>query len=275
MNIFVYKDTAIKAEQYTQWQTEFSQFCKEYLEKPKYTTVERDFKFYPTVKDKDGDLRAQPEWMRTLVGQVEETGKNAFDHVFIFIHVDRWRSGGDLFRELVGSPKARGIWGQNFSYVYGNQHVHYCRWDEKNMVNTFNTAYHESIGHCSDALIKVELGIEIDGIIESGLRKIHANKPEVISFLNKHGFDWDRDFAHGGRKVGGHPTLDYLGAAGASSNLYVLEMAAPYILQAYKVRADSHNAELKEKVTLLTIIVDLLKLIRSYQNKKDGTPRGT
>jgi len=57
--------------------------------------------------------------------------------------------------------------------------------------------------------------------------------------------------------------------------LYVLEMAAPYILQAYKVRADSHNAELKEKVTLLTIIVDLLKLIRSYQNKKDGTPRGT
>lgn len=236
MKLFVFKDATIPQKQFDSWQKEFGGFLAQHIWKPEFRVVERDFKFYPTEKDSDGDLRPLPLWLTELVKPAL-----GYDHVFIFIPIERWRSGGDLYRELVGDPKAKGIWGTNYSYTYGDLHIHYCRWDTKNMANTFGTSWHE-MAHSFDALIKVETGVDIRPLL---------------------GVDsYDQAVVHGKGEE-----YDYIRH---KENAEILPILAPHLKQAYRNRLKKF---LRKKVSLLEMIIELQRQIRLVSSRKSGKPR--
>lgn len=244
MRIFVYKDKAISKQQFERWQNELSSFLEQHVE-PAYFTVEtRDFYEYPTQADSDGDLVPTFDWLQSLADNVEKQGEDAFDHVFVFIRKDRWRSGGDFMRELIGDPKQKGIWGSNYSYYYGNQHIHYCRWDNYNMANTFGTSYHEML-HSFDSLIKVETGVEIDPLL--GV------------------YDYDACVVHG--KCGGYDYVRW------KDNTSIFDTLAPHLRNAYRARKERHLEDLKGKISLLRMILKLKRIITRLLNQKNGTSK--
>lgn len=242
MRLYIYKDKTITPKQYRQWKVEYTAFIKEWLDiTPTFEMVEYDFSYYPTYIDSDYDVRPTLSFLKKLTSKVEkEHGKWAFDHVFTFIADEHWRSSGDLFKQLQ-SNKTKGIWGTNYSYSTGNLHLHYCRWDSKNMANTFGIAYHEW-GHSPDALCKVETGVDITPLIN------------VQSY--------DRDMTHGQA-----PQYTYIRH---KENTEALTLMKLYVQEAYKVRMKRHIAELEQKVSLWQRITDLKRQVDILLNKKDG-----
>jgi len=245
MKNFCFVDNDISDEQVREWKLEFKSFIKEHLEITPTFHIERwDFDTYPTFRDSDNDLRPTASYLKSLSNHVEETyGDSAFDHVFIFIAEKNWRSGGDLYRKLLGDPNAKGIWGTNYSMVYGNLHLHYCRWDERNMANTFGTAYHEWT-HSLDSLVKVETGVNVAPLIK------------VDSY--------DRDMTHGAA-----PHFDYIQY---KENTNALKLLQIYIREAYDKRRQVHLKRLKnERDGLLRTYLGLLRRkLRILLNKKNG-----
>jgi len=271
MRNFIYLDSSIPEDEYKKWKLAYKSFIKDNLEiTPSFRMETRDYSYYPTRMDNDGDVMPTRSWLKAHTNHVEETyGDYAFDHVFIFIHEDNWRSSGPLADRLGNQDK--GISGTNFSYSYGNVHLHYCKWDKHNDVNTLWTSLHEgAAGHPLDSLLRVETGKNINVLAESHLRVWYHDRKDVISYLEANGFDWDRDYVHGRM-----PALYYLGHSKGypyTENVKLLSALKDDIKDAYESRRQEHIKQLKnERDGLLVRYLGLLKRkLAILLNKKNG-----
>lgn len=248
----------------------FTALVKRYTDiTPMYFIERHDYTSVPTELDNDGDARLTQAYMKTLHDNIlKRYSTDGVDYVKLLIHEDNWMSSGvnfDKFRASFGLPIKKGIWGTAWAYKYHSFLTTYCRWDKGNMANNLGTVYHETC-HPMDALISVELGVNIHKIVETELRKKYANASEIISYLDKNGFNWDRDFVHGAM----NPPFKYIRH---KDNTEVLEIAAPYLREAFKKREERHLAYMGLQRKAIGLLEQVVYLLRKKFYMKDGVPR--
>lgn len=164
-------DKKITADQRERLEADFSNLIYEHTDiDPDIYTEDRDFSYYPTFLDSDGDKRPTDKWLRETIGEVYKKYKEDIDHVFIQVHEDNWQSGR--------------IWGTAFGNIYNGYQVLYCRFDKDNPANSLGTTYHEWM-HTLDVFTKTYAGVDIEQLLS----------------LN----DWDTDIVHGQ-----HPQAKYI-----------------------------------------------------------------
>jgi hypothetical protein len=232
MRSVILLDTKIDKDEALALLEDFSEFFEKHTGiEHEYWVERRDFSIVPTVVEADGDLKPTVKYRTDLNNEVHSRyGDFGTDNVIMWVHEDNF-----LYK---------GIWGQNWSYVYNKHSFQLCRWDKDNSTNTFNTLWHE-IAHSLDAVVLKETGLEIDRPIEINF--------EVTNF------DYDRDFVHG--QSGKFP---YIGRRGYVRNGEMLEFLAPYLRLAYGKRKEKHL----EKLGLMTQIVKLLSTVVALLQKK-------
>lgn len=236
MRHIIFKDS--KIENIKAWKKEDTAFWKEHLGiTPTYEVIDIDFSDYPTYVDEDGDIRPTAQYLQKLTDMaVRKYGEFGFDFLIVLVHEDNWKSDTDT---------TKGIWGTNYSYVFGKQCLEYCRWDKDNSANTFGTIYHER-HHSFDALIKVELGINIEPILNV--------------------FRYDAEITHGGSQP-----WKYIRH---KENLDSLRLMKPYLLQAFQKRRERHEEDLMGmQRTIIKLATQVLYLLRAKMNRKNGVPR--
>lgn len=234
MRALVFKDKDIPQAEYNQLLKDYSAFIKKHTGIVcTFWTKEYDYSDYPTVLDTDGDDVMRPSFLADLA---KETSKNyneyGTDHLVTLIHESNWKSGSTANR--------KGIWGTNYSYRFGNYQVHYCRWDKKNIANTFGTLYHEMF-HSFDALTQVETGINLNKVLG------------VTAF--------DNEIVHG--KNTDYKYIRY------QENTDVLKKIAPFLVSAYQVRLKKHAEYTKGlQLTVISLLERLVALYRQRLYKK-------
>lgn len=237
MRHVILKDKKITNSALKKWQDEDVAFWEKYIGiTPTYEVIDTDYTTYPTYVDEDGDIRPTAKYLQSLNNvATKKVGDYGCDFILMLVHEDNWKSDTDT---------TKGIWGTNFSYIYGKQCLDYCRWDKDNPANTFGTAYHERM-HSFDAIIKVELGIDINPIL--GTTKYDA---EIV-----HGgkFPW-RYIRH-------------------KENLDAVKVMAPYLRDAFQKRRERNDEVLTKMQTIITLATKVLYLLRMKANRKDGVPR--
>lgn len=216
------------------------QFWNEHLGiTPTYEVIETDYTDYPTYKDDDGDIRPTHTHLKSLNDTVvKKYGEFGFDFVLVMVHEDNWKS------DTTPDIKGDGIWGTNYSYIFGKQCLAYCRWDKDNAANTFGTAYHER-HHSFDAIIKVELGIDIEPILG------------VVGY--------DKSITHGGAQP-----WKYIRH---KENLDSLKTMKPYLVKAFAKRKVRHDEVLGLMEKVISMATQVIYLLRMKANAKDGVPR--
>jgi hypothetical protein len=240
MRNIVFKDKTISQTAYNQLISDYTGFIKDTTGiKVETTTIDYNFTDYPTVLDSDGDDRPTDKFLNEFKDIVQlRYGKHGQDNIILLIHQDNWKSGKTDTR--------RGIWGTNYSYKYGNYHVQYCRFDKRNAANSFGTLNHE-IDHSLDALIKTEIGVDINPI----LGVVH----------------YDRNTTHGQPEA-------YHAYIRHQENADKLKVMAPYLKAAYAKRLERHQAELTaKKKTIINLLEQVVYLYRQVLNKKNGNPK--
>jgi hypothetical protein len=238
MRNIVFKDTKISQTSYDKLVTEYTAFIKKHTGiTPIFYTIDKDYTDYPTVLDTDGDDVMRPDFLQDIADDVDmKYGEWGGDNIITLIHSDNWKSGKTATR--------KGIWGTNYSYKYNNYHIQYCRFDARNGANSFGTLYHEQ-HHTFDALIKQELGIDINPII--------AVK------------SWDSAVTHGGEAPWSY--IRY------QENTDSLKKLAPYLTAAYKKRQDRHIEAVKGmQFTIIGLLEKLVYLYKAKLNQKNGNP---
>lgn len=237
MRHVILKDKKISRLDLIKWIEEDVAFWEKHLGIiPTYETIETDYTTYPTYIDEDGDIRPTNEYLKSLNDSVvKKCGEFGFDFILVMVHEDNWRSDTDT---------TKGIWGTNYSYVFGKQCLDYCRWDKDNFANTFGTAYHER-HHSFDAIIKVELGVDIEPIL--GVT------------------GYDKSITHGGAKP-----WKYIRH---KENLDSLKVMKPYLIQAFAKRKVKHDEVLGLMEKVISLATQVIYLLRMKANAKDGVPR--
>jgi hypothetical protein len=164
MRNFLILDNKITPTAFEAWKKDDIAFWEKYLGiTPSYAFMRYDFSTYPTFVDSDGDLRPTNEYLQKLNDLVTNIkGEFGVDFILVAIHQDNWLS----------APGGKGIWGTNYSYVFGKQTLQYCRWATK-AVNTFGTLYHER-HHSFDALVHQELGVRVEPLLGVEVGKYDA-----------------------------------------------------------------------------------------------------
>lgn len=232
-------DNKISDKDYKKWVKDDTAFWKEHLGiTPTYEVVDTDYSDYPTYID--GKLiRPTYNYLQELTTSVvKKHGDFAFDFIMVMIHEDNWKS------DTTPDIKGDGIWGTNYSYVFGKQCLDYCRWDKDNSANTFGTAYHER-HHSFDAIIKVETGIDIQPIL-----RVTA---------------YDHQITHGNLKP-----WKYIRH---KENLESLRIMKPYLVKALEVRKAKHEEVMKGLMKqIINLGTQLLYLLRMEMNRKYGLP---
>lgn len=135
-----------------------------------------------------------------------------------------------------------GIWGENFTNFWWNYNVSICQWDHKNSANTLGTLFHE-MHHGFDAFIQTMTGKNIEKMI--GVK------------------DWDSSITHGGEKP-----WTYIRSL--NDNVSSIQYIAPLLKEAYAVHEQRY---LKEKIKLLSQVVQLLQQLRGLFNKSKNICR--
>lgn len=239
MKTYALLDNKISDGQVETFSKEWSAFIKKHTGlTPVITALREDYTNYPVVPDADGDMRPTDAFLKALTTKVDAlVGEYGTDHIFVFIHRDNWKSPG--------------IWGTNFSYKYGNHHVHYCRWDSQNMANTFGTAYHEWM-HSLDSLVMSETGTDIESLFE-----------QTACWSS-----WDGTVVHGNRFVDCKKSpYTYIRW---QENTDALQYVAQHLIEAYSQRRKKELIA-KNKTLLGLLTLWLEKLLRI---KKDGVGKG-
>ena len=250
MRHIILLDNKIPLSEYEAWVKEDSAFWKEHLGiTPTYFLIRTDYIDYPTYFDEDGDIRATVAYLQGLTTSVVKThGEFAFDFIMVMVHPDNWKSSGTYFKNAQKNrevKKAKGIWGTNYSYIFGKQCLDYCLWDSKNSANTFGTAYHER-HHSFDAIIKVETGVDIQPILG------------VTAY--------DHQITHGNLKP-----WKYIRH---KENLESLRIMKPYLVKALDVRRAKHEEIVTGMMkTIIKLGTQLLYMLTIERNKKYGVPQ--
>lgn len=247
MRTVVFKDIKIPEKQYRELLAEYTAFLEKNAGvKPVFWTYDYDFTDYPTNVDADGDDVPRPTFLKELSKEVESRyGKYGTDHIVTLIHEDNWKSGA--------TAKRAGISGTNYSYTQGPYHFQYVRWwnrkgkpQKQEMINRFGTLNHEQ-DHSYDALIKVEIGVDINPILG------------VVNY--------DRNTTHG-QSVAYHSYINY------QQNAKKLKVMAPYLQAAYAKRLEMHTEHIKGmQWTIIGLLEQLVSLYKQRQNIKNGNPK--
>jgi len=200
--------------------------CEFYVER-------KDFSQVSTHVESDGDIKPTPAYRTALMKDVHNRYRDyGTDNVVMWVHEDNF-----LYK---------GIWGQNWSYLYHKYSLQLSRWDKRNPANTFGTLNHE-IMHSFDAVVSKELGIDLNKIL---------------------GLEYDKFIVHGGRPDKVNTTeWKYVRY---QENTKALQIIAPYLRQAYAVRKEKHDKDIglmKQLVFLLTKLVGLLQLAVDKKNR--------
>jgi len=234
-------DTKISNNSYEEWVGDDTAFWKKYIGiTPEYTLIRQDYSTYPIFVDGAGNIRPTDAYLKSLNDQVvAKYGEFAFDFVMVMVHEDNWLS------DPLGD-KGKGIWGTNYSYIFGKQCLDYCRWDRDNSANTFGTAYHER-HHSFDAMIKQETGIVIEPSLSVGIGK------------------YDNCITHG--------NCDPWKYIRFQENTKSLEIMAPHLRKAFSLREQKHRDNDKRK-ELIGVLQDLVYLLRMQLNSKYGVTKG-
>lgn len=233
MRHIILLDTKVKEADYEKWKSEDIAFWEEHLGiTPEYTMIRQDYSSYPTYIDSEGDIRPTEAYLRSLNDPlVKKYGDFGYDFVMVMIHKDNWLS----------SPNRKGIWGTNYSFIFGKQCLEYSRWDTK-LANTFGTAYHER-HHSFDAMIKVETGVDINPLLKVSR--------------------YDAEITHGG-------TLPWKYIR-YKENLASLATMKPYLVKAFAERKRKHEEVQKGLMeTIIKLATQVVYLLRMQQNKKNG-----
>jgi hypothetical protein len=246
MRNIVFKDIKIPQVDYDQLLKDYSSFItKQTGIKPIFYTHDYDYTDYPTDVDVDGDDVPRPTMLQDIADDVDEKyGEWGGDNIIVLIHEDNWKSGATATRP--------GISGTNYSYRYNNYHLQYVRWWKRTgksvaqeLVNTFGTLNHE-IDHSLDALIKQELGININPVLG------------VV--------DYDKNTTHG-QPEAYHAYIRY------QENAAKLKVLAPYLVAAYKKRQDRHTEAVRGmQFTIIGLLEKLVYLYKAKLNQKNGNP---
>lgn len=241
MRNIIILDEKINEASYRQWMKADKAFWKKWLNvDAKYWMVRKDFSFYPTYIDDDGDVRPTYRYLQDLTKEATKGyDRYGADFIIMAVHEDNWRSSGKLFLELQ-NEKEKGIWGTNYSNIYHGYHLQYCRW-HSNPANVLGTLYHER-AHAFDALVKTETGKRLEPILDIA--------------------NWDADFVHG-RSL----KFNYLRW---NENTDGLKLIAPVMREAFATRLKLHLDYLQNRVTLWQ---KLIRWVKEYQNKTDGIGR--
>jgi hypothetical protein len=246
MRTVVYKDIKIPQKEYNQLLSDYAAFITKHTGiKPVFWTYDYDYTNYPTNVDQDGDDVPRPTMLQAIADDVTaKYGNYGADHIVVLIHESNWKSGATATR--------KGISGTNYSYRFSNYHLQYVRWWKRRgkstaqeLINTFGTLYHEQ-HHALDALIKVELGIDVNPIL--GVKA------------------WDSGITHGGEKPWQY--IQY------QDNVESLKKIAPYLTSAYAKRAEKHEGHIKGlKLTAIGLLERLVTLYRERLYQKNGNPK--
>lgn len=247
MRTIVYKDIKIPDAEYVKLLKDYSSFITKYTNlKPVFWTHDYDYTDYPTDVDTDGDDIPRPTMLQDIADDVtEKYGNYGADHIVVLIHQSNWKSGA--------TAKRKGISGTNYSYRFNNYHLQYVQWWKRpgksvaqELINTFGTLNHEQ-DHSYDALIKVELGIDVNPILG------------VVNY--------DRNTTHGEPKAL-HGYIKY------QENAAKLKTLAPYLASAYARRQAKHTEHIKGlKLTVIGLLERLVSLYRERLYQKNGNPK--
>ena len=235
MRHVILKDIKITTEALEAWKVEDIAFWKKYIGvTPTYEVIDTDYTTYPTYIDEDGDIRPTYEYLQKKTNEVvKKFGEFGTDFIMVMVHEDNWKSDTDF---------TKGIWGTNYSYIFGKQCLEYCRWDKDNTANTFGTAYHER-HHSFDALISVETGVNIEPI------------------LNVKGYD--KSITHGGALP-----WKYIRH---KENLDSLKTMKPHLQEVFRIRKEKHDKVITGLMeTIVSLATQLLYILRKQYYQKDG-----
>jgi len=231
-------DNKITQKEFLAWKKEDVAFWKKYTNiTPTYEVIRQDYSDYPTYVDSDNDIRPTEAYLQSLTDQVvSKYGDYGTDFILVAIHETNWKSDTDF---------TKGIWGTNYSYLFGKQCLDYCRWDKDNSANTFGTMYHER-HHSFDAIIKQETGVRIEPILDVE--------------------NYDREITHG--KGEGWSYIRH------KENTDSLVTIAPHLRSAFAIRLKRHEDFINEKrSTILKLATEAVYLLKMLLNKKNGVPR--
>lgn len=237
MRIYSLFDTKIPRSEMETVKENFNDIMRENADiMPVWWEMPEDYSDYPTFIDGDGDMRPTATYLQDLADKVYKIKRDTVDHIIVWVHEDNWKS------DPAGPG---GIWGTNYSFVYRNYQVHYCRWDRDNIVNSLGTLWHE-VTHSFDAFIKTYINFDIVTLFP-GMK------------------NWDRDMTHGG--CCGH---SYIGRKTGRENTDALKTIAPYLRDAYIER---HKIADKEMAVFVSLLKQIVVLYRSLLNMKNGVSK--
>lgn len=236
MKAIILKDKKISDEQIDELTDGLDQIFALADITPTWYVEERDFAYYPTYEDNDGDIRPTRTWLMRTVQAVYDKYKEDVDHVFIEIHEDNWRS------DPAGPG---GIWGTAYANVFSGYQVHYCRFDKDNAANSLGTAYHEWM-HTHDTFIKTYLNINLN---------------KFLGITN-----YDREIVHGA-----HPDAKYIRH---KENTEWLVNFGSLLKQAYSKRRELYFNTVKKPLyqQIITLMQRVIALQRQLLNKKISKP---
>jgi hypothetical protein len=237
MRHIILKDKKIQGEELAQWMKEDVVFWEKNVGvTPTYEVIEQDYTDYPTYVDQDGDIRPTHTYLKSLNDlAVKKYGEFGFDFLMVMVHEDNWKSDTD---------HTKGIWGTNYSYVFGKQCLDYCRWDRDRLANTFGTAYHER-HHSFDAIVKVETGVDVQPLLNVA--------------------KYDHEITHGN-----NPRWKYIRY---KENLDSLSIMAPHLVKAFAKRKERHKEVMGMMETIINLATQVIYLLKARQARKDGVPR--
>lgn len=240
MKIVVLLDNKISDDYFQQWRKEDVEFWNKYTGiVPTYGVMRQDFSDYPTYIDSDGDIRPTNKYLQSLNNLVTSIhGQFGVDFIMMCVHEDNWKS------DPAGPG---GIWGTNYSYVFGKQTLQYCRWDGNRRANTFGTLYHER-HHSLDAIIKQELGVNIEPLLDIPIGR------------------YDSCITHG--KCAPWQYIRY------KENVSSLKKMKVLLTKAFQQRREQHQKlECGEQNVVMRFLNLLYYIFRMKLNKKDGVKR--
>ena len=229
MRAVILKDQKIDKDELLNFLEDYKVFFKKYTGVDcEFWVEQHDFTSVPTVPDSDGDLKPTYEYRQALAKDVHDRyGDYGVDDIFMLVHEDNF-----LFK---------GVWGVAWASSHFKYSFMLSRWDKDNIVNTFNTFFHEN-RHPDDTLIKRELRIDIEPLIKSWI--LESGTKADKAYVEENGFDYDRDYVHGGL-----PSVTYIGKRGytqSTANMKIFKYIAPYLKRAYAVRKEKHFAPVRE-----------------------------
>jgi hypothetical protein len=231
MRFLILKDIKITDTELDELRKQFTDLVKGATGlSPVFFVEEQDYIYVPTESDFDGDLKPSKAYMTALMADVHKKyGDYGVDSVVPLVHQDNW-----VFI---------GIWGYNTSNLYYKYHVHFCRFDKKNIANSLGTFYHEWM-HSLDVLIKTHTGVDINQYFK-----------HTSCWVN-----WDTTLVHGNRFDGCLNTpYKYIKW---KDNLDALIMIAPDLKKAYAVRKELYLEPYKNVQKMF------ISWLRSYLNQK-------